>query len=89
MTSILFRIGRICRSLFKPNYLKNEKRFLNFLESASNFKHSQEKEIAITNVFLKLQTLKDLVSAISKKCCFRTSSESQDVKGSQLFLKSA
>ena len=31
ITSILIRIVRICRSLFKSSYLKNKKRFLGFL----------------------------------------------------------
>ena len=41
ITSILFRIVRICPSLFKGNYLKNKNLFLSFfplMESTSNFK---------------------------------------------------
>ena len=93
MTSVLFRIGRTWRSLLKRNYLKKEKLFsyffVSFLESSSNFKHIQKKKIVIANVFNKLQTLKDLIRALSKKGRFRTSCESQHVKGSQRVLKSS
>ena len=48
ITSILFRIVRICRSLFTCNYLKNEKLFLSFfvpfMESTLNFKHLHKKK---------------------------------------------
>ena len=90
MKSILFRIVRICRSLFK-GYLKNEKIFLNFysfLESSSNFKHFQKKYMVIANIFPKLETVKGLVRALSKKRCLRTCFESEHVKWPQTLVKS-
>ena len=45
--------------------------------------------IVIANVFSKLQTVKVLVKPLSKNPCFRTSFESQHVKGSQTLVKSA
>ena len=35
--------------------------FVPFMETSSNFKHFQSKNIVISNVFTKLQTVKDLV----------------------------
>ena len=37
----------------------------------------------------KLQTAKDLVRPMSKKCCFRTPFDNQLVKGSETLFKSA
>ena len=45
--------------------------------------------ILIANLFPKFQTLKDLVTPRSKKHCFRTHFDSQHVKRSQKFVKSA
>ena len=45
--------------------------------------------IVIANVFLKLQTFKDLVRSISKKRSFRTSFESQHVEVSETLVKPA
>ena len=45
--------------------------------------------ILIANVFPKIQTVKDLVRPLSKKCRFRTSIDSQHVKGYQSLVKSA
>ena len=71
MTSMMFRIVRTWGFLFKCNYLKNEKFvsdfFLEFMEHTSNFKHFLKNKIVIANVFSKLQTVKDLVWALSKK----------------------
>ena len=71
MTSMMFRILRTWGSLFKCNYLKNKKFvsdfFLEFMEHTSNFKHFLKNKIVIANVFSKLQTVKDLVWALSKK----------------------
>ena len=91
-TNILFGIVRICSSLYKCNYLKKETFspfFLPFMESPSNFNIFGKKMIVIANVFLILQTVKDLIKALSKKCRFRTSFGSQQVKGSQTLVKSA
>ena len=64
--------------------------FVPFLESTSNFEHSEKKNmILIANLFFKLQTVKDLVRPLSKKQCFRTPFESQHVKGCQTVVKSA
>ena len=58
----MFRILRICRSLFKCNYLKNEKFFPSFWFHLWNlhqiFKILETKKIVIANVFPKLQTVK-------------------------------
>ena len=62
MTSILFGIVTICSSLFKCNFLKNEKLFLNFLFLLWNlhqiFNIFKQKMIVIANVFPRLQTVK-------------------------------
>ena len=61
ITSILFRIVRICRCLFKSSYLKRKKHFLRFschlwnLHQISNI--FKEKKIVIANVFPKLTTV--------------------------------
>ena len=93
MTSILLGIVRICCWLFKRNYLKNEKLFLSFLFHLSNFQQilniSQKRKFVIANVFPKLQNVKDLLRALSKKRRFRTSFDSQDVKGSLTLRTSA
>ena len=49
----------------------------------------KKKKILRANVFLKLQTVKDLVWALSKKSRSRPSFDSQLVKVSQTLLKSA
>ena len=92
MTIILFGIARIWRSLFTRNYLKNEKLFLSclfhfwILQLILNI--FKKRNSVIANVCPILQTVKDLVRPISKKHCFRTSFDSQLVKGSQTLLKS-
>ena len=50
------------------------------MESSANVKHFQKKKIVITNAFVNLQNVKNLVRPLSKKRRFRTSSESQHVK---------
>ena len=61
ITSILFRIVRICRSLFKSSYLKNRKHFLGFLFHCWNLHQIsnifKQKKIVIANVFPKLTTV--------------------------------
>ena len=60
ITSILFRIMGICRSLFKSNYLKSKKYFLSFLFHLKNIHQisniSKKKKMLIANVFPKLTT---------------------------------
>ena len=92
ITSILFRIVRIFRSLFICNYLKNKNFSLGFLFHLWNLHQIlnifKKKKIVRANVFLKLQTLKDFFRQLSKKSRFRTSFASTQVKGSQTLVKS-
>ena len=61
ITSILFRIVRICHSLFKSSYLKNKKHFLGFLFHLCNLHQIlnifKKKKILIANIFPKLATV--------------------------------
>ena len=92
MTNILFKIAKICNSQFKSNYLKNEKPFLNFSMHFWNLHQIlnilKEKILVRANVFVKLQTVKNLVWTLPKKCCFRTRFDSQHMKVSQILEKS-
>ena len=63
--------------------------FVPFPEYASNLKHFEKKMMVIATLFRKLQTVKDLVTPLSKKYRFRTSFERQHVKGSQTLVKSS
>ena len=73
--------------------LKNEKLILNFLLYFGNFLHIlnifQKKKIVIAYVLPKLQTVKDLVRALSKNQILSNFFESQRVKGSQTLLMSS
>ena len=84
-----------CENLLFPNQRKLSFElktysilFVPFLESSSNFKYFQKKKIVIVYIFPKLQTVKDLVRALSKKHYFGTFFESQHAEGSQTLLKS-
>ena len=92
ITSMLFGIVRICWSLFNWYYLKNKKVFLSFFFSFFNFQQilniSKKDKIVIANVLPILQTVKDLVRPLSKKRRFRTSFDSENVKGSLTLVKS-
>ena len=84
ITSILFRIVRICRSLFKSSYLKNKRHFLGYLfklwnlhQILNNFK---QKKILIANVFPKLATVQGLVTPVTIQRGLKTSFDSQHVK---------
>ena len=69
---------------------KASSRFLSpYLKSKSNFKHFEKKMIIIGTLFRKLQNVKDLVRPLSKKHRFRTSFDSQHVKGSETVVKPA
>ena len=61
ITSILIRIVRICRSLFKSSYLKNKKHFLGFLFHLWNLDQVwnvfKKKKIVIAYVLPKLPTV--------------------------------
>ena len=67
---------------------KNQKLFLNFLSHFLNLQQIvnilKQTMIVIANVFEKLQTVKNLLRALSKKRRFRTRFESQHVKASQI-----
>ena len=78
---------RICCSLFKSSYLKNEKDSISFLlhlwilhQILSIFK---KKKIVIPNVYLKLATVQGLVTPLTIQRRLKTSFDSQHVK---LFL---
>ena len=48
----------------------------------------KKRKIVIANVYPKLQTVKQLLTPLSKKRCLRESFDSQNVKGSQTLVKS-
>ena len=58
------------------------------MKSTLNFKHFEKKMIVIANLFPKLETVKILVRAFSKKRRFRKRFDSQHVKMSQILAKS-
>ena len=92
ITSILFRILRICRSLFKSSYLKNKKHFLGFLLHLWNLHQIlnifRKKKIIIANVFAKLTTVQSLVTPLTIQRRLKTSFDSQHVKRFQTLVKS-
>ena len=92
MTIILLRIVRICRSLFKRNYLDNEKVFSKFLFLFWNLHQIlnifKKKKIVIAKLLPNLQTVKNFVTGLSKCRRLRNSFESQHVKGSKIIVKS-
>ena len=92
MECVLFHTARICNSLFKCNYLKNEKLFFNFLFHFWNLHQIlnilKEKMIVISNVFPKLQTMENLVRTLSKRRHFRARFDSQHRKALQTLPKS-
>ena len=63
MTSILFLREAICRNIFRGNYLRNEKLFLNFflhfLNLDSIFNILETNMALIADVFLNLPTPKN------------------------------
>ena len=73
-------------------FLKNEKVFLNFLFHFWNLHQIlnllNQMLIVRANVFRNLQTVKNLLRALSKKRRFRTLVDSQHVKASQILAKS-
>ena len=84
ITSILFRIVRICRSLLKSSSLKKKKNFLEFLFHLWNLHQIsnifQKKIIVIANVFPKLATVQGLVTPLTIQRSLKTSFDSQHVK---------
>ena len=93
ITSILFRIVRICRSLFKSSYLKNKNHLVGFLFHLWNLHHisniSKKRKIVIDNVFRKLATVQGLVTPLTIQRRLKTSFESQHVKPFQTLVKSS
>ena len=93
ITSILFRIVRICRSLFKSSYLKNKKHFLGFLFHWWNLRQFsnifEKKKIVIGNAFPKLATVQGLVTPLTIQRSLKTSFDSQHVKRIQTLVKSS
>ena len=83
MRTIPLGILGICSSLFKCCYLKNGKRFGNFLFHLWNLHQILnilgKKMIVIVDVFWKLQTVKNLLKPLSRNHRFRTSFNSQRV----------
>ena len=92
ITSILFRIVRICRSLFKSSFLKNKKHFLRFLFHLWNLPQTwnifKKKEIAIANVFPKLANVQGLFTPLTIQRRLKTFFDSQHVKRFQTLVKS-
>ena len=92
-TSILFQIVRICCSLFKSSYLKNEKDSISFLfhlwilhKILNIFK---KKKIVIAHAFPKLATVKGLVTPLTIQRRLKTFFDSQHVKRFQTLVKSS
>ena len=59
------------------------------MESTFNLNVFKKKMIVLANVFAQLKTVKNLVRPLFKKRRFRTSFDSQHVKGSQKLVKSS
>ena len=93
ITSILFGIVRICRSLFKSSSLKNKKHFLAFLFHWWNLHQISnifiKKKIVIANAFPKLATVQVLATPLTIQRRLKTSFDSQHVKRYQTLLKSS
>ena len=91
ITNILLRIVRICCSLFKSSYLKNQKHFLSFLFHLWNlhqiWKIFKKKQIVIANVFPKLATVHGLVTPLTIQRRVKTFFDSQHVKRFQTLVK--
>ena len=93
ITSILFGIVRICRSLFKSSSLKKKKDFLTFLFHSWNLHQISntfiKKKIVIANVFPKLATVQGLATPLTIQRRLKTSFDSQHVKRFQTLVKSS
>ena len=92
ITSILSRIVRICRSLFKSSSLQNKKHFFGFLFHLWNLHQFsnifEKKKIVIANVFPKIATVQALVTPLTIQRRLKTSFDSQNVKRFQTLVKS-
>ena len=93
ITSILFRILRICCSLLKSSYLRNKKHFLGFLFHWWNLNQFlnifKKKKIVIANVFPKLATVQGWVTSLTIQRCLKISFDSQHVKRFLTLVKSS
>ena len=93
ITSILFGIVRICRSLFKSSSLKKKKDFLAFLFHSWNLPQISntfiKRKIVIANVFPKLATVQGLATPLTIQRRLKTSFDSQHVKRFQTLVKSS
>ena len=93
ITSILFRIVRICRSLLKSSSLKKKKHFLEFLLHLWNLHQIsnifQEKKMVKANVFPKVATVQGLVTPLTIQRRLKTSFDSQQVKRFQTQVKTS
>ena len=93
MKSTIFGIVRICSSQLKCNYLEKKNVFLNFLFHFWNlhqFLNTTSKNMIVTtNTFPEFQTAKDVVRETSEKPRFRTTLDSQHIKGLQTPVKPA
>ena len=92
MTSIMFRIVRICCSLFRRCYDKNKKLVLGFWFHFSNFQQIlnvfKKEKVVRANLFPNLQNIQELVRSNTEKGPFRSFFDSQHVKPSKTLLKS-
>ena len=84
-----------CQNLQLPIQMQlSEKRktfsqfFVWFLESTSNFKHFRKKMMVIANMFPKLQTVKNFITPLCKKCRFSTRLDNRHVKVSRILAES-
>ena len=93
ITSILFRIVRICRSLLKSSSLKKKKHVLEFLLHLWNLHQIsnifQGKKMVIANVFPKVATVQGLVTPLTIQRRLKTSFDSQQVKRFQTQVKTS
>ena len=93
ITSILFRIVRICRSLLESSYLKKKSIFSVFYSiygiSITFRTFSKKKKIVIANVSPKLATVQGLVTPLTIQLRLKTSFDSQHVKRFQTLVKSS
>ena len=93
ITSIQFRIVRICCSIFKSSYLKNKKHFFSFLFHLWNLHQIsnifKKNKIVLANVFPKLATVQGSVTSLPIQRRLKTSFDSQDVKRIQTLVKSS
>ena len=93
MTSVLFGIVRICRPPFQMPLSWKPKTFYHFFSYFWNLHQvlniSKNKMIVIATLLRKLQAKEDLVRPLYKKHRLRKPFDSQHVKESQTFVKSA